>query len=475
MPLGLSYRTWLWAILAAAFAVRLAAGVWWQQRLPEGQRFGFPDSESYWELGRAIAQGKPYVYGPERYAIFRTPGFPLLLAPLFLIAGNDPPVLLARGLSALLGTIAVAGVAALAKLLFDERAALIAAGIAAIYPEAIALSVFVLSEAPLCPLLVWQLVAWSRGAGVPPAGQELAGWKPARRGRTGETPAVRWAVLAGVLAGLATLMRPSWLLFVPFASVIAIAIGPDRRRQAIVAAVMFAAMCVTLTPWWIRTYSVAGRFVPTTLQVGASLLDGLGPQATGASDMRFVEPLVADQRAADAAAGGNLVGTFEDRLDRRMRDTSLAWTRENPRRVIELVGIKFLRMWSPLPNAAEFRSTTLRLVLALSYTPVILLAGIGVWKFGRRGWPYVLLALPAIYFTLLHVIFVSSIRYRQPAMLPLIVLAAGVLVETWMAKQRREGEWERGRGGEAASSSPTPPLSPSTRFASQQLQDPSGG
>jgi 4-amino-4-deoxy-L-arabinose transferase-like glycosyltransferase len=449
MPLGLSYRTWLWAILAAALAVRLAAGVWWQQRLPAGKQFGLPDSESYWELGRAIARGQPYEYGPERYAIFRTPGYPVLLAPLFLIAGNDPPVLLARGLSALLGTIAVAGVAALARLLFDERAALIAASLAAIYPEAIATSVFVLSEAPLCPLLVWQLVAWCRATGVsPPGGQSLAGWKPAPF----------WAATAGVLAGLATLMRPSWLLFVPFAGVVAMAIGPDRRRQAIVAAVMFVAMCITLTPWWIRNYAVAGRFVPTTLQVGASLLDGLGPQATGASDMRFVEPVVAEQRAADGAAGENLVGTFEDRLDRRMRETSLAWVRQNPGRAMELVGIKFLRMWSPLPNAAEFRSTTLRLVLALSYSPVILLAGIGVWRFGRRGWPYVLCVLPAIYFTLLHVVFVSSIRYRQPAMLPLIVLAAGVLGE-WMSQIHGVGEGESGRGGESATSSPTPPLS----------------
>jgi hypothetical protein len=190
---------------------------------------------------------------------------------------------------------------------------------------------------------------------------------------------------------------------------------------------VIVALCVTMTPWWIRNYVVVGRFVPTTLQVGASLYDGLSPAATGASDMRFVERFVAEQRTADQRAGGNLFGTFEDRLDRRMRDASINWARANPRRVAELVGKKLLRMWSPLPNAAEFRNNTLRLALALSYTPLFVLAAVGLWRFGRRDWPYVLCALPAIYFTCLHVIFVSSIRYRQPAMLVLIVLAAGIV------------------------------------------------
>ena len=53
------------------------------------------------------------------------------------------------------------------------------------------------------------------------------------------------------------------------------------------------------------------------------------------------------------------------------------------------------------------------------------------WRYARRDWPYLLCILPAVYFTLLHIVFVSSIRYRQPAMLPLIVLAAAVAVEVF--------------------------------------------
>src|SRR5437588_12735973 len=129
-------RNWpLWVVLAAALAFRLAAGAWWQSRLPSGERFGFGDSDSYWALGRAIAEGKPYQYGDAR--VFRTPGYPLVLAPLFWIGGEEPPAGWGFAESALLGTAAVGGVYWLARNLFDRRAGLIAAGIAAIYPGAI--------------------------------------------------------------------------------------------------------------------------------------------------------------------------------------------------------------------------------------------------------------------------------------------------------------------------------------------------
>jgi len=316
----------------------------------------------------------------------------------------------ARAESAILSTAAVAGVALLARLLFDQRTALIAAAIAAVYPEAIALGAFVLSEAPFAPLMMLNLVCWT-----------LA-WKALSQPRV-----IGWSLGSGVAAGLATLMRPSWLLFVPFAGIIGFVVCEQRRRQVLIVAAMFGSLCLTMLPWWIRNYQVAGRFVPTTLQVGASLYDGLNPTATGASDMRFVGPFVAEQRAADTQPGADTAGLFEDRLDRRMRDAATRWARLNPGRAIQLAGGKLVRMWSFVPNAGEFQSRWIRLALALSYTPVIVLAAIGAWRFIRRDWPCLLCILPAVYLTCLHIIFVSSIRYRGPAMLPLIVLAARAL------------------------------------------------
>jgi hypothetical protein len=187
-----------------------------------------------------------------------------------------------------------------------------------------------------------------------------------------------------------------------------------------------------MLPWWMRNAQITGRFVPTTLQVGASLYDGLNPDANGASDMRFVETFAALERAEPPQATDDV---FEYRLDRRMADSALNWAWAHPGRAGQLAWIKFTRIWNVWPNETAFRSWPARLILLFTYVPLLVLSLIGAWRFTAWGWPYTLAWLPAVYLTMLHVVFVGSIRYREPAMMALAVLAAGVL-----AGARRKSE-----------------------------------
>jgi 4-amino-4-deoxy-L-arabinose transferase-like glycosyltransferase len=394
------------AILAVALCARLAAGAWWQSRLGD-RPFFFGDSVGYWELARTIARGEPYQYLTPDARVFRTPGYPVVLSTLFIFGGDNPPVLAARAMSAVLGTLAVGIAGWWTTQLFNTRAGLIAGWITALYPGSIALGVFVLSEAPFCPLMLAQLALWS------------AAWRSISTHH-----ALALAIAAGVAAGCAVLMRPSWLLFTPFAITVGLMFVRDRVRQLLLGGAMAAALVLCLIPWWIHNARVTGRFVPTTLQVGASLYDGLRARATGASDMRFVPEVTERERIAGSSTDPDV---FEYRVDRRMTEESLAWAKQHPGRVVELVGIKFLRMWNVWPNEPAFRSWIMRVGILVTYGPLLVLSLIGVLRYTRSGWPYVLAWLPAVYLTLLHVVFVSSLRYREPAMLALIVLAAGVL------------------------------------------------
>lgn len=415
-------REILAAALILALVLRLAAAAWWQHRLGD-RKFGFADSESYWALAERIAHGESYQFGEAR--VFRTPGYPTLLSlPIVAFGSGAAGVWAARGEAALLGVLAVGGVWCWARMLFDDRAAALAALLAAVYPGAISTSTFLLSEAPFCPLMLLTLLLWTQAE---------------RAGTTGG----RWgaAAAAGVAAALATLMRPSWLLFVPFAAAMIAFRLTARRKHFAISCGALIGLVVVMTPWWLRNALAVGQFVPTSLQVGASLYDGLNPSASGASEMSFVPHFAEAERRKPT---GDEAIPFEVRLDRRLRNASLDWAKAHPGEVLRLMAVKFGRMWNVWPNEPAFGSWPLRLMMLFSYAPLLVLALLGAWRFAPRGWPYVLCLLPAVYFTLLHVIFVSSIRYREPAMLALIVLAGGWLSEATKKVGTRNSEFGSG-------------------------------
>ena len=69
----------------------------------------------------------------------------------------------------------------------------------------------------------------------------------------------------------------------------------------------------------------------------------------------------------------------------------------------------------------------MRVAVACSFRPLVVGAGIASWRLRGGRLAVLLLTLPAVYLTLLHMVFVGSLRYRQPALLPLAILAAVTL------------------------------------------------
>jgi hypothetical protein len=197
---------------------------------------------------------------------------------------------------------------------------------------------------------------------------------------------------------------------------------------------MLAGLVAAMLPWWIRNAHAVGHFVPTTLQMGISLNDAWHAGADGSSDTSFAPAIEADEKLHPTLDADE---PFEYRLDRRFRREALDWARRHAGRVAKLALVKMGRLWNLWPSDEGW---LVRLATAAGYVPLMLLAAWGTWKSRSSGWKVALCWLPAAYLTALHVVFVSSIRYREPAMLALAVLAGAAIAARlrwrgWGARQ----------------------------------------
>jgi 4-amino-4-deoxy-L-arabinose transferase-like glycosyltransferase len=362
----------------------------------------FPDTDVYWLLAGLLRRGEPLEvpqWGVPHFAL-RTPGYPAFLALCQAVGGDR--ALPARLAQAALGALCVPLAYALTRRALPDRptAALVAAALVALDPWTIGLSSLLLSEAVFVPLLLLGLLGLATA------------WTP-----SGLSP--RAAFLAGLAWGAAVLVKPSFALFPPLAAAAWIAgAGKGRRRGALLgAAAMGLALCLVMAPWWARNARIYGRFVPTALWSGASLYDGLSPTATGASDMRFLD--APDVRSLS-----------EEAQDAELARRAVAFARENPGRALRLAAVKAGRYFSPWPNAESLRSPWVNAAAGLITAPVFALVLVGLWRCRRDARALVLLAGPLVYFLLIHMVFVSSVRYRLPGMVPAFGLA-GAAVSAW--------------------------------------------
>jgi hypothetical protein len=461
-------QAWVWwfGILGLAVAIRWAAAVAWQaQAAGEGGWLRFGDSDSYWVLAGRLAAGESYQYGSPYAKIFRVPLYPLWLAPWRWLIGGELAVLAARLSGGVLGTLCVAMVMWGAGRLGGRVASYGAGLLAAVYPGAVGMSVFILSEAVFCPLMLLVLLVMARG--LMPS-RAAVGELP--RGGLFLATTVGCGMSAGLISGLAVLSRPSWILW-PAAVGLAAGLlnlcrpirlsgGVSRLRWGVFWGCLAAAPWLPMAPWIVRNWQLTGRWVPTSLQVGASLYDGLHAGASGGSDegMRFTELRLA-KLLEQVESGEVSPDSVEWRLNQQLQREALTWASENRSDAARLGLLKLWRTWRPWPAAGQVGNRFVVWGEGILYLLIVALALLGLVVHRRDGWPVWIWGLPVPYYAAIHAVFVGSVRYRQPAVLALCVLAGlGVawLWKWWAAdrpfvvRKRTDVEGAACDGGHAA-------------------------
>ena len=105
-------------------------------------------------------------------------------------------------------------------------------------------------------------------------------------------------------------------------------------------------------------------------------------------------------------------------------------------RVLQLAWTKFLRTWNPIPNFQGYRQLAIAAVSALFTIAVLLLAVFATVRVRHRLLLWIW--LPVLYFTLLHCIYIGSLRYRVPLMPLLSIAASAAFAPRQAVENRRE-------------------------------------
>jgi len=213
------------------------------------------DAAEYVILGQNIADGAGFCYQPGQPTAYRLPLYPLFLALLFSVFGNDSYTAVAI-VECLIGALSIVALyyAAL-HLIGRNRPAAIAALILAIYPPLIKLTNTFMTENLFSLLAVLSTLLLLRALTDPPSKAS--------------------AVLAGVVIGLSWLCRPTLCVLVGLLPLWALlATGQrwgDRKTRLKRVGLILGIALLCLIPWIIRNAIVLKAFIPIDTHGGATI------------------------------------------------------------------------------------------------------------------------------------------------------------------------------------------------------------
>jgi 4-amino-4-deoxy-L-arabinose transferase-like glycosyltransferase len=284
------------------------------------------DAFEYDYLAHSIASGDGYP--PSGYLLqggptaIRGPGYPYLLGGVYALSGDSRTA--GRLAGALLGALSVLLLYLIAKRIWGIRIGLAAALLAAVFPPLVMLSRELLSESLFIPLELGALLCvlnFRRSGG-----------------------ALRWAVTAGALCGLAALTRNTAL-----ALLLAVPLGMWTAQARLAARSLVAPLLVlavaalVIAPWTARNAVEFGRFIPLTTSTGitaAGVYNEASFRDSGSHGAWRDPQIVPGFTWLFTTAGIDEAGVDETL---RSEASSFAW--QHPGYVAEAFGWNILRMF----------------------------------------------------------------------------------------------------------------------------------
>jgi 4-amino-4-deoxy-L-arabinose transferase-like glycosyltransferase len=368
------------------------------------------DEREYLALARSLASGGGFAYDATletgtAQQFGRAPGYPLFLAALD--AGRPVPsstpvrVKIAQSLA---GAAAVWLIGLIAMRSAGARAGVAAAFLAAFYPPLVFIPAYALSESVYC--LAALATAFALQAALDRSTSRTEGG------------AAGFALLAGAVAGIAALVRPAMLFFLPLAFAWLI-----FRRRPVLALALAAAAALVILPWTLRNLGVHDRFVLIASEGGVTFWTGNHPLARGEGDLA-ANP---DLKRAELELRRSHPGLTAEQLEPVYYGEAFRWIAAHPLRWAGLVARKAFYTIVPIGPSYAVHSLRYRVASVASYLMVLPFALVGARRLWRSRRPPVALFLLAGSSILMCLVFFPQERFRIPVIDPTLIVAAAAV------------------------------------------------
>ena len=369
-------------VLVVAFAFRLATGFFLGFNAPPDRAACGADTEEF-ELGAwNMAQGNGFVlWEGGQSSAFRAPGYPLMLAGIYRLAGRE--FWLNRVMLSVIGTLTCLLVYWLVLAVrLGAQVALCAALVVALHPLQAYFCGHFMSEVPSAFLNVLATLLLVKGCRLQVAGESLAEARRSQRMKNEEPSAFSFQLsallLAGLLNGLSVLVRPAAIFLVPVFGGLLLLTQWRRPVRAILLAVLFGlGTLLAVAPWTIRNYKVFDRFCLVS-SGGGAVLWGANNEFTAEIGGKHWGSWVTSNFFMDIKKKEVLSLSNEIDRDRREWEQGVAFLKGNPRKIPGLLAGKLYRLMTPFPQSAN---RVFVLIAALSQVVMLVLCGIGLIGF----------------------------------------------------------------------------------------------
>ena len=393
------------------------------------------DNDGYLAHAKPVAAGVGF-HGPwtDRPTAFRPPGYPVLLGVLMACGLNDSAAVAIVSFVSCLTIILLTRTLAM-QFGIDQRWSLLAVLGVAVDPLLLRYSILPMTEVPCAAMLLAAVVAFEKFL----SDRDVSGRRT-----------VRCGILAGILFGMGTLIRPVMLIVCLFLTVYAIGRQLKARsflppslasastslfRRALPAIIPVFVMGLVLCPWIIRNAVQFRHFIPATTHGGYTL--ALGNNTDFYRDViNGTDEFPWDGVALDAWQKKMIQQCEREGVPLGNEPATDAWYYSQAKAAIRAEPVSFLkasilrlqRFWAiSTADSSTTKTVSMRLIMVWY---VILWTGLFLQIIqacvGRRSehrQPMVMLWLVILAFLLMHSVYWTDTRMRAPVMPIMIVIS----------------------------------------------------